>query len=116
MVTAELAVAMPAVVVLLVVALAALSLAIDQVRCVDAARAAARSAARGDDGATAEATSAAAAPVGATVTVRLASGQALVTVQAARPSWMRWLGLDGLTTATAAADLEETSAGVGVPP
>ena len=48
MATAELAVVLPAVLLVLAVALSALGLAIDQIRCVDAARAGARAAARGD--------------------------------------------------------------------
>ena len=48
MVTAELAVAIPAVVLVLAMCLAGVTAGIDQIRCVDAARVAARSAARGD--------------------------------------------------------------------
>ena len=48
MVTAELAVVLPALLLVLAVALSALGLAVDQVRCVDAAAAGARAAARGD--------------------------------------------------------------------
>ncbi|WP_317183088.1 TadE family type IV pilus minor pilin, partial [Intrasporangium sp.] len=48
MVTAELAVAIPVVVLVLLGCLAGLSAAVDQVRCVDAARLASRAAARGD--------------------------------------------------------------------
>jgi hypothetical protein len=52
MVTAELAVVLPALVFVLGLSLGAIGLALDQVRCVDAARAGARAAARGDgDGA-----------------------------------------------------------------
>ena len=51
-VTAEFAVVLPAVVFVLALSLGALALALDQVRCVDAARAGARAASRGDsDGA-----------------------------------------------------------------
>ncbi len=48
MVSAELAVAIPAVLVVLACCLSGLGLAVDQVRCVDAARVAARAASRGD--------------------------------------------------------------------
>jgi hypothetical protein len=48
MVTAEFAVVLPAVVLVLALSLGALGLALDQIRCVDAARAGARAAARGD--------------------------------------------------------------------
>jgi len=48
MVTAEFAVVMPAVILVLALSLGVLGLAFDQVRCVDAARAGARAASRGD--------------------------------------------------------------------
>jgi hypothetical protein len=48
MVTAEFAVVLPSVVLVLALSLGALGLALDQVRCVDAARAGARAASRGD--------------------------------------------------------------------
>jgi Flp pilus assembly protein TadG len=48
MVTAEFAVVLPAVVLVLALSLGATGLALDQIRCVDAARAGARAAARGD--------------------------------------------------------------------
>jgi TadE-like protein len=48
MATAEFAVVLPAVVLVLALSLGALGLAWDQVRCVDAARAGARAASRGD--------------------------------------------------------------------
>ena len=47
MVTAEFAVVLPAVVLVLALSLGALGLALDQIRCVDAARAGARAASRG---------------------------------------------------------------------
>ena len=49
MVTAELAVAIPSVVLVLALCLVAAKAAVDQIRCVDAARVASRAAARGDD-------------------------------------------------------------------
>jgi len=48
MVTAEFAVVLPAIVLVLALSLGALGLALDQIRCVDAARAGARAASRGD--------------------------------------------------------------------
>lgn len=48
MVTAEFAVVLPAVVLVLALSLGAIGLALDQIRCVDAARAGARAASRGD--------------------------------------------------------------------
>jgi len=48
MATAEFAVVLPAIVLVLALSLGAMGLALDQIRCVDAARAGARAAARGD--------------------------------------------------------------------
>ena len=48
MATAEFAVVLPAVVLVLALSLGAMGLALDQIRCVDAARAGARAASRGD--------------------------------------------------------------------
>ena len=62
MVTAELAVVLPALLLVLAVALSALGLAVDQVRCVDAAAAGARAAARGDSPAAVHAVAARSAP------------------------------------------------------
>lgn len=69
MVTAELAVAIPSVVLVLALCLGAAKAGVDQIRCVDAARVASRAAARGDDLARVRALAAEAAPEGATVQV-----------------------------------------------
>jgi len=82
MVTAELAVAMPAVVVVLALSLWAFGLGVDQVRCVDAARAAARAAARGDSASQATALAVRAAPQGASVEVTVTADSAIVSVTA----------------------------------
>lgn len=66
MVTAEFAVALPALVLVVTFALGAVDLMLDKVRCVDAARDAALTSARGGDGVAA---SRARAPGGATVVV-----------------------------------------------
>ncbi len=84
MVTAELAVALPAVVVVLVLALGGLAAGIDQVRCVDAARLAARSLARGDPPQQARALAAGAAPSGAGIALAAAADQVTVTVTSRR--------------------------------
>ena len=83
MATAELAVVLPAVLLVLGVALSALGLAIDQIRCVDAARAGARAAARGDSAGAVVAAASRGAPAGATVATGT-SGQ-LVTVTVTAP-------------------------------
>lgn len=80
MVSAELAVAMPALVLVLLTALLGLGLAVDQVRCTDAARAAARSAARGDPPAESIGIARRMAPTGATVQVGRSGALARVVV------------------------------------
>ena len=82
MATAELAVLLPALVLLLVVALRAVAAGVAELGCVDAARTAARNAARGDPPAAARAAGVAVAPRGARVQVRLGSGQVVVEVRA----------------------------------
>jgi hypothetical protein len=76
MVTAELAVAIPSVVLVLAFCLVAAKAGVDQIRCVDAARVASRAAARGDDPARVRALGAAAAPDGASVQVDGVDGAA----------------------------------------
>ena len=67
MVTAELALTLPAVVLVLVICLSALSWGVDRVRCVDAARVAVREIARGEDPGRALDDARALAPEGASV-------------------------------------------------
>lgn len=83
---------MPAVVLLLLAALTAVSAVLTKLECVDAARQAARAAARGDSGSTAGSR---AAPSGAAVSVTSDGGQIRATVRAS----VRPLGavLPGLT-------------------
>ncbi|MFJ5922391.1 TadE family type IV pilus minor pilin [Kitasatospora sp. NPDC092948] len=83
MVTAETAVALPALVLLAAMLIWGVVAAGAQIRCVDAARAGARAAARGDGDAAAVA--AAAAPAGAKVAVALDATTARVTVEAPCP-------------------------------
>lgn len=87
MVTAELALAMPALVLVLAFALGALGLAIDEVRCVDAAGAGARAAARGDPPPAVTAVAARAAPAGASVLVSGTGGAVTVSVRAPGGMW-----------------------------
>lgn len=105
MVTAELAVATPVVVVVLALALSAVRLGVDEVRCVDAARLAARALARGDSEGSARALAIAAGPPGAMIEVRVAGSEVSATVSASRE-------LAGRTVVTvrgsAAAAREET--------
>lgn len=71
--------AMPAVVLLLLVGLTALSAVVTKLECVDAARQAARAAARGDDG---RAAGGRVAPRGATVSVDTSGEDVHATVRA----------------------------------
>lgn len=84
MVTAELAVAIPAVVIVLALCLGGISVGIDQIRCVDAARLGARALARGDADGTAREVAGRAAPPGAVVSLVGGGSQVLVTVSVHR--------------------------------
>lgn len=88
MVTAETAVALPAVVLVLALGLGAAGLGVDTVRCVDAARVGARAAARGDDGAVAARR---AAPDGSGITHTRAGGDVRVDVVAPARPLTGWL-------------------------
>ena len=82
MVTAEIAVAMPVLVVLLAVALTAVSVVAGQLRCVDAAREAARALARGESMASAHSLAMAAGPHGAVLSGGSAGDRIRTTVRA----------------------------------
>ncbi|WP_377640204.1 TadE family type IV pilus minor pilin [Oryzobacter terrae] len=103
--TAELAVALPALVLVLAASLAALDLGVDQVRCVDAARSAARLVARGDPEARAVEEARRAGPPGAVVTVSVVGARVTVEVVGPVPTLLGALGL-GAPRATATARLE----------
>lgn len=107
MASAELAVAMPALLVVLVLALGAIRLGIDEVRCVDAARLAARALARGDPEETARGFASRAGPPGAVITVRRGGSEISVEVSTTREvgGW-RQLTVRG----TAAAQREQKAA------
>lgn len=79
-VTAELALALPAVMAVLLVLLSTGQVVLSQVRCVDAARAGARAAARGDPNATVQSLAGALAPDQAIVSVTHDSGLIRVEV------------------------------------
>jgi Flp pilus assembly protein TadG len=83
MVTAETAVVLPVLFVVLGAALWVLACVAGQLRCVDAARVAARAAARGDDPAAVSAAARTAAPGGATVRVARSGDEVTVVVEAA---------------------------------
>ena len=111
MATAELAVAIPTLVLVLFVALSALATLTDQVRCVDAARATARALARGDEQASALSAGERLAPAGATfrVTVSGAGYGSQVTVEVrGRPApGLGWLGTRATPTGHAVAERED---------
>lgn len=80
MATAELAVAIPVLAIVLALVLGAVDYGISQVRCVDAARTAARMVARGDEVAAALGTARAGLPNDADVGIRTAGGEVIVDV------------------------------------
>lgn len=99
MATAELALVIPAVVLVLALCLSGLGLAIDQIRCVDAARVAARAASRGEPLGTVIEQARQGAPPESRVTVTRHDEDVLVSVTAP----VRSLRLPGLPVARATA-------------
>ena len=82
MATAELAVVLPTLVLVIAAGLTMVSVVLAQVRCVDAAREAARAAARGELPGVVRSVAARAAPAGASVEVGSAGEEVRVTVSA----------------------------------
>jgi hypothetical protein len=112
MVTAELAAALPVLMILLGVALSAVSVAGQRVRAADGAREAARAAARGD-AATGSRLAARIAP-GAAVSISRAGNQVVARVQVAVHPMGGWLpALHVVEQAVAAAEPDEPE---GLPP
>lgn len=104
-VTAEFAFLLPAVVVLLALALGAVRVVVAQVQCVDAARAGARAAARGEPVDVVRQVTRAAGPDGAGVRIEVAAGT--VTVEVSAPQRLAGpLGGDVLARGTATAAVE----------
>lgn len=98
-VTAEMAAALPAVLLVLLTGLTGVNAVMTKLRCVDAAREGARAAARGDDGVEAARRG---APAGATITVSIEGDAVKASVTAvARPFGPRLPGIavDGLAVA-----------------
>ena len=104
--TAELAVALPTLVLVLTLALAAIDLGVAQVRCVDAARLGARLLARGEPAAAALREVRAEALEGARVTTAVTGGRVVVVVAGQLPGALGALGLTDGPSATAVAMLE----------
>ena len=82
MATAELAVVLPTLVLIIAAGLAMVSVVLAQVRCVDAAREAARAAARGEPPEVVRSVAVRAAPAGARVDVGSAGAEVEITVSA----------------------------------
>lgn len=108
MVTAETALVFPVVAFLLALVLGVFRYGVDQVRCVDAARAGARAAARGDTPAAVRSVALRGAPTGAEVVISAAAGTIVVRVQAPVPPPMRLLGTVPPPLAEAIAPSEHT--------
>ena len=104
--TAELAVALPTLVLVLAVALAAVDLGLAQVRCVDAARLGARLLARGETQGSALAAVRAASPDGAAVSVTVSGSRVTVVVTGVVPATLRAIGALPAPSASAQALLE----------
>jgi hypothetical protein len=107
MATVELAVAMPSVVLVLGLGLTALTAGADQVRCVDAARATARLAARGEPGSGAMAAGQRLAPEGSEIRVSAGPDEVTVVVTSPPVAGLRWVGVAFRPTATAVAARED---------
>lgn len=101
MVTAELALTFPAIVLVLVICLSAVSWGVDQVRCVDAARVAVRELARGEDRERAVAGAERVAPEGASVDVRQGGEEVTVVVTSPAPRGLAFVGRDTECSSTA---------------
>ncbi|WP_404350371.1 hypothetical protein LG324_18695 [Phycicoccus jejuensis] len=91
-VTAELAVAVPALLLVLALALSAVQLGVDRLRCADAAQVGARLLARGEDEALARAAAQRVAPRDAVIGVSVADGRVEVAVRSAAPPLLGTLG------------------------
>ncbi|MFJ8645597.1 TadE family type IV pilus minor pilin [Streptomyces sp. NPDC093546] len=107
--TAEAAVAVPALVAFTMALIWALAAAAAQIQCVDAARAGARAAARSEPRETAVAAARSAAPTGARVSMERAGELWRVRVEAPAPG----PGALALTLRAEAAALAEDTVGVG---
>lgn len=106
MVSAELAVGLPAVVFVLLVALGALSAGLDQIRCADAARVAARAAARGDAPSQVRQQGLRVAPQHAQVSVVISGDQVRVTVTSPVRGPFGWVTGTGTLRSTGGAQRE----------
>src|SRR5664279_2955203 len=109
-VTAETAMVLPVLAILLAVGLWAIAVAGAQVRCIDAARDAARAVARGESDAAATAAATAAAPDGARVEVHHDGDRIVVVVSAAVGKGFGPLAAMSVPTVSATATAESEAA------
>ena len=121
MATAEFAAAIPALIVVIVLALSAIVTVTDQVRCVDAARATARALARGEAQTVALDLGQRLAPRGATFAVSRSDREVAVVVRGVPAAGLQWLGARATPTGQAVAAREDIEvvgglAGIGGPP
>lgn len=101
MVSAELALTLPAVVLVLVICLSALSWGVDRVRCVDATRVAVRELARGESPARALELAGRTAPEGAHIDVAHSGGDVTVTVTSPTPAGVSFVAPESSCSSTA---------------
>ncbi len=92
--TAEFAVTLTGLVLVLLMALTAVATGVDQVRCAEASRVGARLAARAEPAATVVAAAAAQAPRGSSVSITTVADAVTVTVRAPRRPFFAMLGID----------------------
>ena len=111
-VTAEFAIALPSVVLMLAMLLATATVALNQLRCVDAARAAARAAARNDPAAGVAAVARAVGPSRAQVTSTGQGDRVVVTVSA--PVSLYFPGRPTVWVKSSAVAVREIAQGAGV--
>lgn len=111
MATAELAVAIPVLVAVLALALAAVRLGTDRIRAVDAAHVGARVVARGEPASRGRDEAVRHAADGSVVEVTVDAGTVRVTVTPPLPPVLAVLGVPVPTAASATARLESTEAG-----
>jgi Flp pilus assembly protein TadG len=105
--TAELAVALPALLLVLALALGALRLGIDRVRCVDAAQTAARVLARGEPVDRARAVALARAPTGASALLVVGARTVRVTVRSPPVGVLTAIGVGSAPEGSAEAHRED---------
>lgn len=111
MATAEFAVALPAVVIVLVIAMSGIMTVVAQARCADAARVAVRELARGESTSQVLAVARTVAPDGAHITTAASGEWVRVDVSVGTPPLLRRLGLPRTVSATSVTVAESPGPG-----